>query len=119
MEWQIEFYETERGNCPVEDFFKEIKDEKLKSKLCARITLLSEKGKYLIIPYAQKLKNTNDIWELRLKYKKNQYRILYFIAQNNKIILVHAFIKKTQKTPDQHKRIAEERKRDWERRFVL
>ena len=69
------------------------------------------------MPHAQKLKNTNDIWELRLKYKKNQYRILYFFA-GDKIILLHAFIKKTQSIPDQAIRIAEKRKREWERRFL-
>ena len=96
---------------------EKIKDEKLKAKLLARIDLLSEKGEHLTMPHAQKLKNTNDIWELRLKYKKNQYRILYFFA-GDKIILLHAFIKKTQSIPDQAIRIAEKRKREWERRFL-
>jgi len=118
MKYQVELYETERGNCPVEDFLEEIEDEKLKVKLWALIDLLSEKGEYLTTPHAQKLKNTNDIWELRLRYKKNQYRILYFFT-GDKIILLHAFVKKTRKIPDQDKKIAEKRRREWERRFLL
>ena len=41
-------------------------------------------------------------------------RVLFFVARKN-LILVHAFIKKTQKTPKPDLELAKRRKRDWER----
>jgi len=115
VDWYIEFYETESGHCPVVEFIERLTDEKLKTKLLARIGFLEEKGIYLSKPHAKKLTNT-DIWELKIKHKRNEYRILYFFS-GVKVILVHAFMKKRQKVPKREIELAEKRKRDWERRF--
>lgn len=37
----------------------------------------------------------DEIWELR----PGKNRVLYFFYKNNKYILLHHFVKKTQKTP--------------------
>ncbi len=115
MKWHIEFYETLSGFCPVIKFIEKLTDEKLKTKLRVRIGLLEDKGIYLSEPNAEKLTNT-DMWELKVKHKRNEYRILYFFS-GVKVILVHAFMKKTQKVPRREIKLAEKRKRDWERRF--
>ena len=46
-------------------------------------------------------KLTNEIWEFRTRYDKQQIRLLAFWDPNLKsmIICTHGFIKKTQKTP--------------------
>ena len=51
----------------------------------------------MLPPYAKHI--YQKIWELRIKYMNRQHRILYFIAPRRKIVLLSAFIKKTQKTP--------------------
>ena len=40
-----------------------------------------------------------NAYELRIKDKKGQYRIIYVLALKDKIVIPHAFKKKTQKTP--------------------
>lgn len=133
MAYQILFYETESGNCPVEDFLKKLSvtadgpptesfkekktnNEKLINKINAVIASLERKGPLLGPPKAKKITGSKDIRELCIKFRKREYRIFWFI-QNNEIILLHGFQKKERKTRRIHIECAEKRKSDWERRF--
>lgn len=71
-----------------------------------------------IVPtqYFQKMPNTEDLWEVRVKAGTNIFRFLGFFDSGNLVVLSHAFQKKTQKTPRQAIRLAEERKQDYFRR---
>jgi phage-related protein len=48
----------------------------------------------------------DELWELRTKYDQNYYRVLFFHFQNGMFVLLHAFIKKTQKIPEREIKIA-------------
>ena len=63
--------------------------------------------------YLKKLKSTEGIWEVRVKFGNNIYRLLVFFEKNNLIILVSGFTKKSQKTPKQEILLAQKRKRDY------
>ena len=63
--------------------------------------------------YFKKLKSTEGIWEVRVKFGNNIYRLLGFFEKNNLIILVSGFTKKSQKTPKQEILLAQKRKRDY------
>ena len=41
----------------------------------------------------------SPIWEIRLKGKAGIARALYFTAREQRVVIVRAFIKKTEKTP--------------------
>ena len=92
----VEFYETENGNVPVEEFLKML-DVKMRAKLLGIIKILQEKGNRLREPYSKHL--DDGIFELRGKVGSDISRVLYFFYYNKKIILTNGFIKKTQKTP--------------------
>ena len=92
----VEFYETENGNVPVEEFLKML-DVKMRAKLLGIIKILQEKGNRLREPYSKHL--DDGIFELRGKVGSDISRVLYFFYFNKKIILTNGFIKKTQKTP--------------------
>lgn len=92
----VEFYETENGNIPVEEFLKML-DVKMRAKLLGIIKILQEKGNRLREPYSKHL--DDGIFELRGKVGSDISRVLYFFYYNKKIILTNGFIKKTQKTP--------------------
>jgi phage-related protein len=62
---------------------------------------------YLRMPVARPLEK--GLWELRLKGKNRIGRTIYFIVQGQRVILLRAFIKKTQKTPRKEIEIAWER----------
>ena len=66
--------------------------------------------------YFQKMPSTDDLWEIRVKVAGNIFRLLGFFDGKKLVVLSHAFQKKTQKTPRQAIRLAEERKRDYFRR---
>nr|WP_243418830.1 type II toxin-antitoxin system RelE/ParE family toxin [Pseudoflavonifractor capillosus] len=56
------------------------------------------------------------IWELRSKFSSNIYCIFYFIWDGNKLVLLHGFTKKTQKTPPTEIAIAKKRMEDYQSR---
>jgi len=71
-----------------------------------------------VIPksYFKKLTNTDEIWEVRIAFGNNIFRILGFLDGSKLVVLNHAFQKKTQKTPQQAIKTAESRKRDYFKR---
>ena len=110
----VTFYRKSNGECPVDNFLNRLPDE-IVEKITWVIKLVRELD---IIPqhYYKKLKGTNNIWEIRVKFGSNIYRLLSFSHYNNFIILTHGFIKKTQKTPKKEIKIAEAYKEDYLRR---
>jgi phage-related protein len=64
----------------------------------------------LIVPakFWKKLSGT-DLWKVRTEYADNTYRVLATLAKGNRVILLHGFQKKSQKTPKQDMEIALQR----------
>lgn len=48
-------------------------------------------------PYCKPL--GNKLWEIRMKGRRGIARAIYVTVKNRKIVVLHAFVKKTQKTP--------------------
>lgn len=94
--FDIDFYKTTNGHCPVQEFLDSL-DFKMKAKVLRMILLLEECGNDLREPYSKYL--GNEIFELRTKQSSNITRVLYFFISGRKIILTNGFIKKTQKIP--------------------
>ena len=68
-----------------------------------------------IVPrkFFKKLEATSNIWEVRIQYANNIFRLLGFFENNELIILNHAFTKKSKKTPKKEIKIAEQRQKDY------
>jgi len=92
----IEYYQTEKGLKPVEEYIDSL-DIKMQAKVFRQISLLREFGSQLGEPYSKQL--VKGIFELRIQQSNNIARILYFFIHDRKIILIHGFTKKTSKTP--------------------
>ena len=114
VSWTIEFYETENGVKCIENYLNSIKDQKLKAKVLHDIGLLKQFGTALRQPHTDYL--DDGIWELRTKQSSNIARTLYFTVSGKKIILLHGFVKKTQKTPTSELDRAKTNKNDYIRR---
>lgn len=108
---RIEFYRTINGSSPVEEFLEMLDDNQARKALWV-LRLVRELDP---IPsnYFSKLVNTDDLWEVRVPYSGNTFRLLGFFDDAKLIILTHGFQKKTQKTPKRHIELAESRKRDY------
>lgn len=98
-EHEIFFYKDKNGKEPVREFIEELskkntKDSRINlSKIQDYIQILAKLGKVAGEPYIKHL--DGDIWELRPL--KN--RIFFVGYINDSFVLLHHFVKKTQKTP--------------------
>ncbi|MDR3345172.1 MAG: type II toxin-antitoxin system RelE/ParE family toxin [Oscillospiraceae bacterium] len=94
--YDIQFFETSEGKCPVRDFMDSL-DMKMLAKLYRTLEMVEEFGSALREPYSKHL--DDGIFELRAKVGSDITRVLYFFFIGHKVILTNGFIKKTQKTP--------------------
>ncbi len=98
--YRIVLYQMSPKRRPVEKFIKSL-DGKTQAKLIRIIELLKEYGLDIGMPHSKYVKN--GIFELRIRGKV-EVRIFY-VVQKKTIILLHGFIKKTNKIPDKELRL--------------
>lgn len=110
MNWVVEYYRDSKGNEPVADFIDTLPNE-TQVKVFRIIDLLGEYGILLKEPYTRWVRG--KIRELRLKDPHGAIRVLYFTYTGRRFILLHGFIKKTEKTPLREIKIAEKRMNDF------
>ena len=111
---EIDFYRTESGHCPAEEFLNT-----LLGRQAAKVTWvlqLIEELEFVPSQYFKKLVNTDDIWEVRVQVGRDTFRLLGFFDGPTRVILDHAFAKKSQAIPKSDIVLAEQRKRDYFRR---
>ena len=108
---QIIFYTTESGRCPAEEFLDSLTGKQAQ-KVVWVLQLIEEID---VVPrqYFKKLVNTDDIWEVRVQFGGNIFRLLGFFDGHELLVLTGGFAKKTQKTPRREISTAERRKRDY------
>lgn len=93
--WQIYYYISSSGRNPVKDFLDE--RSSVKSKAFKVFKYIKEFGLTIAIPHIKKLTGT-PLWEIRI-LGEDSVRILYITRKEKQILLLHAFVKKTNKTP--------------------
>jgi phage-related protein len=94
--YKIKFYVTPQGDCPFQSFLEEV-SPKVKGKFIKFLDLLQILGPDLKRPYADVLRE--GIRELRIKFRHDQYRALYFFIHGKNIVITHGIIKKTDAVP--------------------
>ena len=111
---EIIFYKTESNNSPIEDFMDSLNEK----QICKVLWVLKLIKELTVIPkqYFKKLSNSDDIWEVRIIFGGNIFRLLCFYEDESLIVLTNGIKKKTQKIPKQEIKLAEQRKKDWLKR---
>ena len=72
--------------------------------------MLLQSGQILQCPQSKPMKTIHPAaYELRIKDEKGDYRVIYVLALKGKILIPHAFTKKTQKTPAKEIEISKKR----------
>ncbi len=107
----IEFYKLPNGKKPVAEYIKSL-SIKQAEKVVSVLELI-ETIEFVPKKFFRKLTATADIWEVRVRYGNNIFRLLGFMDGDKLLILNHAFTKKTQKTPKKEITKAEKRKNDY------
>lgn len=95
-DWSIEFYVDERGRSPVEDFLDAL-DDRTRARFLWSIEQLRLRNVRAREPLVRHL--DGELWELREESATNIYRVVYFFFTGRRIVLLHGFQKKTQRTP--------------------
>ena len=101
MNRQVVLYETATGKVPVEEFLKSL-SEKEQQKLIWGLKIL-EDGFPLKEPYFKKIVGHEGLWELRVTFGGNAFRIYFFEYSNLLVIALCGSQKKNDK--DQRKDI--------------
>ena len=110
--FKTEFYSTCCGDSPVLVFLEELQlscqDHQIQYRQLVRaINYLELKGTFIGEPHTKHLED--NIWELR----PGCNRVLYFFFRENTFVLLHAFRKRTNKTPCSEILKAKVEREDW------
>lgn len=106
----VSFYRTEAGNEPVREWLTEIPREH-KRMIGTEIKTV-QIGWPIGMPVVRKLEK--GLWEVRVNLVDTIARVL-FTVDGNVMVLLHGFIKKSQKTPASDLETARQRKATLER----
>ncbi len=117
--YELEIYETKNGRRPIEDFLRDLRKDNLMAeaaKINEYLKMLEKYGCAQINNYhANAVKivdRKNEIWELR----PGGNRVFFFHFTGKKYVLLHAFKKKSQKTPSTEIEQAVKEMKDYRRR---
>jgi len=113
--FEVHFYESKQGEQPINKLLVDLRDRAHTSKdariqyekILTYIRSLRKHGIGIGEPVVKHI--GDDIWELR----PLAHRILFFYWKDNKFILLHHFIKKTNKTPSKEIKQAERNMKDY------
>ena len=107
----VNFYRTSNGNCPVENFLDSLSGKQAQKVVW--VLRLIEELDNVPTQYLKKLVNTDNIWEVRIQFSGNIFRLLGFFDGATLLILTNGFAKKSQKTPRQEIDLATRRKNEY------
>ncbi len=107
------FYRTEAGGEPVREWLKELPSPDDRKRIGEDIKTV-EFGWPIGMPVCKPL--GDGICEVRTRLTQNRIaRVLFYIDRKNRMVLLHGFIKKTQKTPAEDLELARTNKRKHQR----
>src|SRR3990170_1488716 len=95
----INFYRLPNGQSPIETFL-----DSLTGKQAQKVTWVLQSIEELdVVPiqYFKKLIDSENIWEVRIQFGNDIFRLLGLFERGALLILTNGFAKKTQKTPSQ------------------
>ena len=112
-ELQGEYYTSPNGSCPVAKWLDKQSNE-VQAKMHGYMELLETSPDLGRFPFVRKL--DSGLYEIKTKVAGTWPRIIYFYFDKDKVVYLHAFMKKSNKTPPNEIKIAKERKKDIENR---
>jgi phage-related protein len=101
---RVNFYKTESGNEPVREWLRSL--PRTEKKIIGEDIKTVQYGWPLGMPLVRKI--DTGLWEVRSELGNRIARVL-FTVQGNVMLLLHGFIKKSQKMPASELRLAKQR----------
>jgi len=107
----VDFYRLPNSNSPVEAFLDSLTGRQAQKVLW--VLQLIEELDAVPRQYFKKLIDSEGIWEVRIQFGNDIFRLLGFFDRGALLILTNGFAKKTQKTPPQEIALAIRRKEEY------
>ncbi len=107
------FYRTISGNEPVREWLKGF--DKKDRLIIGQDIKMVEFGWPVGMPVCRSMSGHKNLWEIRSKLTHGRIARVLFFVYNGKMVLLHGFVKKSQKTPDNDLSLAIKRKREYEK----
>ncbi|MDF3034500.1 MAG: conserved bacterial protein of unknown function [Alphaproteobacteria bacterium] len=111
----VKFFQTTSGNDPVREWLKNLKPEN--RKIIGTDIKIVEYGWPIGMPVCRPL--GNGLYEVRSNLVQGDIARVIFYIEKDIMVLLHGFIKKTQKTPQKELEIALKRKKEIKRCLIL
>ncbi len=91
-----DFYQNADGKMPVRDWL--LRQSREDKRIIGKDIQKVEFGWPIGMPYCRSL--GHSLWEVRSNISEGRITRIIFFIHRNRMVLLHGFIKKTQKTPD-------------------
>ena len=110
---QAVFFATEAGKRPVRDWLMELEpaDRKSIGEDIATLEFCWPVG----MPKCSPMKGIKGLYEIRSNISSGRIARVFFVLVGNQMVLLHGFVKKTQKTPDKELKLATARMKEVQR----
>src|SRR5947209_6712389 len=107
----VVFYSTHGGSEIVRDWLRSLED---REQHAIGLDLMRLQFRWPVgMPLCRAM--GDGLWEMRTNLPSNRIARLLFCLAQDRIVVVHGFIKKTQTTPDDELKLARRRKREFEK----
>jgi len=101
------FYRSDSGNEPVRQWLLSLSPEDRKA--VGDDIRTAEFGWPVGMPLCRAISGRKGLWEIRTRLAGGRISRVFFCIASGSMVLLHSFIKKTQKTPDKELDIATKR----------
>ncbi len=112
MKTAVLYYASPNGTNVIREFILTLEKHQ-QAKVRRIFQVITEYGLSSILPHTKKLTGT-PLWEIRILGRDN-IRIIYVVPLVDTVLVLHGFIKKTQRTPPRELLIAQHRLNDWQK----
>ena len=103
------FFESSLGKLPVRDWLLSLPAED--RRIIGNDIAVAEFGWPIGMPICRSISARKGLWEIRSRVSGDRIARVFFCIQDGEMILLHGFIKKTQKTPERELETATRRMR--------
>ncbi len=107
MKFSINYWRNPSGKAPIEKYIDAVDNKEERAELLSILKGIQENGTDAIGVEFRQIEG--KLWELKIRMHGNQHRIFYVVLKGNEMILLHAYLKKTQKAPTKEIDVAKQR----------
>lgn len=91
--WEVDDWRGPAGARPVKEFIDDLSKHG-RAKVYAALEMLKQHGNQLRLPHSRSL--GGGLHELRIAHPEGPFRIIYCYLPDRGIVLLHAFVKRTE-----------------------